>query len=432
MIDRFMRFLDVLNGSLQVRGGLLAAIVAIELMVLVGFFVLLLRYVKFTGYMLRNVRRNVLRSLLTIGSITISLFLMMFLMSFLAVMSDQATAVRESNRVLAMSSQGFAQPVPIALVNQARTIDGVEAVSPLSWYGGNYQEEVMPFAQFGIDAETIFQIYHEFTVPPDQLKAFQQDRTACAIGSKLAEDRKLKVGDPLPLKGTIYPFDLNLTIAAIYDGPPESDRRSCWFHWDLLEEGLKRDFEGRGAGNAGAIVMKCATAADVPRVIKVFDDETKNSDTPTRTQTEEAFVKMFLEMYGDIRGLIRNIGIAVVFSLICVAGNAMAMSLRERTTEVAVLRAIGFNRPLVMSLVIAEAVLVAGLGGLLGAVGTKLLFDSFDVSRITAQFAPVFYVPWPIALFGLGMALLVGFISGLVPAARAAGLSVVDGLRKVV
>ena len=116
-------------------------------------------------------------------------------------------------------------------------------------------------------------------------------------------------------------------------------------------------------------------------LIKQIDAMTLNSDTPTRTQTEEAFVKLFLEMYGDIRGLIGRVGLAVVFSLICVAGNAMAMSLRERTTEVAVLKAIGFSKPLVISLVLAEAVLVAAIGGLVGALGTKLLFDSVDISR---------------------------------------------------
>src|SRR5262249_46861348 len=136
-------------------------------------------------------------------------------------------------------------------------------------------------------------------------------------------------------------------------------------------------------------------------------------------------------MYGDLRGLIARIGMAVVFSLVFVAGNAMAMSLRERTTEVAVLKAIGFSKPLVVSLVLAEAILVAAVGGLIGAIGSKVLFDSFDLSRFMSQFVAAFYVPWPIALFGLGLALLVGFISGLIPAVRAAQLSILDGLRKV-
>ncbi len=431
MIEKLASVLEVLKNAMQMPMWLLYALVVVEVLLLALSLFLLVRYSKFFGYMFRNARRNVVRSVLTVGSIAISLFLMMTLFSLLAMISEAATKVRDSNRLIVLSSQGFAQPVPISTVSEVRSLPGVAAASPLSWYGGNYNEEVMPFAQFGVDPDTIFSIYNEFKVPEEQLKAFQADRSGCCIGRKLAQDRNIKVGDSLPLKGTIYPFDLNLTVKAIYDGPEDSDLRSCWFHWDYLEEGLKRDFQGRQAGNAGAIVLKCKDGATMTPLIKQIDGMTQNSDTPTRTQTEEAFVKLFLEMYGDIRGLIGRVGLAVVFSLICVAGNAMAMSLRERTTEVAVLKAIGFSKPLVVSLVLAEAVLVSGIGGLVGALGTKLLFDWVDISRYVAQFVAAFYVPWPVAIFGLGVAILVGFVSGIFPAMRAARLSIIDGLRKV-
>ena len=141
---------------------------------------------------------------------------------------------------------------------------------------------------------------------------------------------------------------------------------------------------------------------------------------------------MFSEMMGDLRGMIRNIGLAVVFSLFCVAGNAMAMALRERTTEVAVLKAIGFGKGLVIFLVLAEAVLVSGLGGVVGALGSKLLCDVVDVSPYSGGFLPFFYIPWSTALMGLAVSLFIGFASGLIPAVNAARLSVVNGLRKVV
>jgi putative ABC transport system permease protein len=428
----FDQMIDVLTGSLQVNPWVLYAILAIEVLVLVVSFLLLLRYAKFTGYMLRNARRNAVRSLLTVGSITISLFLMMVLMSLLAVIGESASNLRDGLRLITLSSQGFAQPIPIALMNDIRATEGVVAASPLSWYGGKYMEENMPFAQFGCDPETVFSCYDEFTVPPDQLAAFKSTRTGCVIGRKLAEERQIKLGDPLPLKGTIYPFDLDLTVVGIYDGPPERDLRTVFYNWDYLDEGLKASGQERRAGNAGCIVIKCRDSAIMPAVTDRIDSATRNSDTPTRTQTEEAFVKIFLEMYGDVRGLIRNVGIAVIFSLMCVAGNAMAMSLRERTTEVAVLRAMGFDRPLVVSLVLAEAVLVAGIGGLIGAFGSKLLFHTVDISQFMSQFVAFFYIPWPIAVFGLGAALLIGFVSGIIPAVRAANLSVIDGLRKVV
>ena len=158
----------------------------------------------------------------------------------------------------------------------------------------------------------------------------------------------------------------------------------------------------------------------------------RNSDYPTRTQTEEAFGKMFEEMMGDMRGMIRMIGLAVVFSLLCVAGNSMAMSMRERTTEVAVLKAIGFEKGLILFLVLTESVLVAGFGGVLGALGCKALCDVVDISRYTAGFLPFFYIPWSVALQGLAVSLFIGFASGIFPALRAANLSVIDGLRRVI
>ncbi|HEX8198921.1 MAG TPA: ABC transporter permease [Isosphaeraceae bacterium] len=387
---------------------------------------------KFLGYILRNARRNRVRTALTVASITVCLGLMMILLSFLAVNDAVARSSRETNRLVVMSSQGFAQPVPISLVREVAALDGVAAVSTLSWYGGKLGEETMPFAQFGVDSETFFTVYDELSVPPGQLKAFQQDRAGCVIGRKLAEDRRLKVGDPLPLKGDIYPFDLDLTIRGIYDGPSNRDLRMCVYHWEYLDEGLKRDYFGQGSGNAGTISVKVRDAARMPALARAIDELTRNSDTPTRTQTEEAFVKMFSEMMGDLRSFVRIVGLAVVFSLVCVSGVSMAMTLRERTTEVAVLKAIGYPRGLVLYLVLAEAVLVAGIGGVLGALGAKFLFDLVDISRYTAGFLPFFFVPWPTALLGLAASALIGLVSGLIPAVRAARMSVIDGLRKVV
>ena len=387
---------------------------------------------KFLHYILRNARRNPLRSVLTVASVSVCLFLMMILISFLSINDEVNDSVRIFNRIVTMSSQGFGQPVPIVRVSEIAALDGVIATTPFSWYGGKYNEEVMPFAQFGVDPKTIFTIYDELHLPADQLKAFQEDMTGCVIGKKLAGDRGLKVGDRLPLKDGAYPVNLDLTIRGIYDGPANRDLRMCMFNWGYLDESLKRDFGGRGSGNAGIVVIKCRNAEIMASLSKQIDKEYANSDTPTRTQTEEQFGKMFAEMIGDVRSFIGNVGLAVVFSLVCVAGNAMAMSMRERTTEVAVLKAIGFGKPLLLFFVLAEAVLVAGLGGVVGALGSKLFFDAFDVARYSAGFLPFFYVPWSTAILGLALSLAIGFLSGVVPAFRAAQLPVVTGLRKVV
>lgn len=399
---------------------------------------------KYLTYIFRNARRNPVRSILTIASMAICLFLTLTLLSFFAIYDESTSGTRIYNRVMTLNSNGFAGFVPISRVKEIAGLEGVKAATPFSWFGGKYQNEVMPFAQFGVDADVIFDIMDEFAVPPDQLKTFKENKDSCVIGRKLAFERKLNVGDVLPLKGDAFPIDLNLKIAGIYDGPSNRDLRMCLYRFDYFDDALKRVASGRTrrsstmtvdtglSGNAAAIFIKCKDAGSMAGVCNRIDALYKNSEYPTRTQTEEAFGKMFGEMLGDLKNAIYWIGAAVVVSLIFVAGNAMAMAMRERTTEVAVLKAIGFNKALVLFLVMCEAVLVAGLGGALGSLGCKALFDFVDITPYTAGFLPFFYVPWNIVLQGVAVSLLIGFLSGFFPAIFAANASVIDGLRKVI
>jgi putative ABC transport system permease protein len=386
---------------------------------------------KFLGYIGRNARRNPIRSLLTIASIAVSGFLIMILISFVSLNTEIAESLRVYNRVIAMSSQGFAQPVPYRRVGEIAQMDGVVATTPFSWFGGKFREDPLPFAQFAVDANNIFNIYDEFKVPASQLEAFKKDKEGCVIGIKLAEDKKLKVGDPVQLKGDAYPVNLTLTVRGIYDATPKNDRRMCFFHFEHLDEAMKKERKGYES-NAGVVVIKCKNSDVMAPLSKKIDEAYRNSDTPTRTQTEEAFNKMFAEMFGDMSLYIGMVGVAVGVALFCVSGVAMAMSMRERTTELAVLKAIGFSKPLLLFLVLAESIVIAGVGGVVGSLGAKAFFDAIDVSPYTGGFLPFFFVPWTTAMWGVGASLFIGFASGLVPAIRAAQLSVIDGLRKVV
>jgi putative ABC transport system permease protein len=386
---------------------------------------------KFVGMVLRNARRNPVRSILTIASLAVSLSLAMVLISFSTINGEVNSSVRGFHRIIVMSAQGFGLPVPYARLADIRAMPGVDVVSPFSWYGGKYNEEVMPFAQFGVDPDSFFGIFDEFTIPPDQLKDWKEDKAGCVIGRKLANERKIKVGDPLPLKDGAYPFSLNMTVRGIYDGPSNRDLRACYFQWEYLDEGLRKLGSG-GTGNAGVIMVRCKEEGQMVPLCKKVDEAYANSDSPTKTQTEEAFGQMFAEMAGDFQWIIVFIGLAVGISLLCVSANAMAMALRERTTEIAVLKAIGFGKALIVTLILAESVMIAGIGGLVGAVGIKLFCDYVDLSKYSAGMLPFFYVPWSTAIGGLVVAVAIGVFSGLVPALRASRLSVVNGLRKVV
>jgi putative ABC transport system permease protein len=286
----------------------------------------------------------------------------------------------------------------------------------------------MPFAQFATDADHAFNVWDEYVIDPEQLKEWQSDRQGCVADRRLAEHRGWKIGERIPLKGTFYQFDLDLRLCGVYDAPQYTD--SLWFHWKYLDEGL-RSRNAPGSGNAGTIFVKTQGADMIPLVIKAIDSEFASSANPTRTQTEAAFAQMFADMLGNIQAYIRNIGLAVVFSLSLVAANAMAMSIRERTTEIAVLKAIGFPRARVLGMVLGEACLLTLLGGTLG-LGLGGAFFQMLHGAIR-QFFPLGFLDvaglWMVLL--LAVAAGIGFASGIVPGLRAAQLSVVDGLRRV-
>jgi putative ABC transport system permease protein len=386
---------------------------------------------KFFGMILRNARRNPIRSFLTIASLSVSLALSMVLISFSTISGEIKSSTIGRNRLIVMSAQGFTQKVPIATLNQIKTISGIEEVTANSWYGGKYQSEVLPFAQFGVDPSTFFKIYTEFTMPKEQVEAWIKDKTGCIIGRKLASERNIRIGQKLPLEESPYPYDLDLTVRGIFDGPANRNLRVCFFHWSYLNEGL-RNKNSPAVDNAGTIVATCADPRKMAEICREIDEASINSAYPTKSQSEEAFAQIFSEMVGDFKWIIVGIGLAVGVSLLCVTANAMAMALRERTTEVAVLKAIGFSKSLVVSLILAESVLIAGIGGVIGAIGIKIFCDYVDLSRYAGGMLPFFYVPWTTAFGGLIVALGIGLFSGLFPAVRASRLSVVNGLRKVV
>lgn len=381
-------------------------------------------------YIWRNAARNKLRSFLTALSIGFSLALMTVLYGYLAMQSTWGAESKKHNRLVVLNRQGFAGELPIAYVDRVQKTEGVESVTPFSWFGGIYKDDKAPFAQFGTDANQVFNVLIEYKIDPAQLEAWQKNRQGCVVDELYAKDRDWKLGEKIPIKGSIYDFNLDLVMVGTFRAPQRTD--SLYFHWKYLDEGLrmKKDAEQQ-AGNAGMIYARAKTAAVIPSICESIDDQFASSDNPTRTQTEAAFFQMFADMVGNIQVYIRNISLAVMFSLTLVSGNAMAMAMRERTTEVAVLKAIGFSRPRVLFMILGETCLIALVGGVLGiAVGAGAL--QF-IHRLIPQLFPLSFVemagPWLLGI--LGVAVGIGLVSGIVPAVRAAQMSVVNGLRRV-
>jgi putative ABC transport system permease protein len=383
---------------------------------------------KLLPYVLRNVWRNKLRSLLTISAIGICLMLMTFLYGYLASMEAWGRSAEQYNRVVVMHSQGFAGRVPLKVLDEVRAMEGVEAAVPFAWFGGKYGDGTEFFAQFGTDPKRVFDVWSEFKIAPEQLAEFQQDKQACVVDRKLADRLGLKIGDRVPLQGTFYPFNLDLKLVGIYE-PPEATL-SLYFNHAYLDEGLRQVGREQSAGNCGTIFFKAASAEIIPGLCEAIDQHYASSPNPTKTQTEKAFSQMFVKMAGNVQNLILFIAVFVTISLTLVAANGMAMSMRERTTEIAVLKAIGFRNGQVLSVMLGESVLIAALGGVVGVAAGRGLYAL--AHELAPMVIAVSTMPLRVVAAGMAVAAGIGLASGLVPAVLAARLSVIDGLRRII
>ena len=225
---------------------------------------------KFLPYILRNVMRNKLRSIFTGLSIAVSLFLVTVLYAYVNMQDEMAVESLKYARVVVTAKQGLTFPVPIAHVDKVRNMDGVKTVVPLAWFGGKYKDDKIPFAQFATDPLHAFEVFSEFTVPPDQLSAWQKDRSGCVIGEKIARKRGWKVGDKIVIKGDIYPVNLELMIDGIYTGPSTSDLEMLYYHYTYLDELLKQA-RSQMAGNAGTMFIKAQTPELMPELMRKID-----------------------------------------------------------------------------------------------------------------------------------------------------------------
>jgi putative ABC transport system permease protein len=373
----------------------------------------------------KNAFRNRRRSLITAISIAFSLLLLTLLMSvYRGFYLDQGPP-ESALRLITRHKVSLVFFLPSYYREKIRTIPGVVRVSPWNWFGGIYKDTKPEntFAQFGVDPNEIFDIVKENHAPPDQIEAFKHDRAGAAVNRALADKHGWKLGDKIIIQGTIYPLNLELNVRAIYDSDNAFD--SVLFSTEYIEQALPRV-----KGRTGTLYTLVDSPQHVTSVSKAIDQMFSNSPQPTKTETEKGFQLSFVAQLGNVKLFIMSICGAVVFAILLVSANTMAMTIRERTREVAVLKTLGFTKATILSLYITEAVTISLLGGFLGATGATLLM--ILASKMpNGTFFTGFRVNTPTYLVALAVAALVGLVSAVFPSYQASQRNIVDGLRHI-
>ena len=385
---------------------------------------------KFFPLIWSNLKRRKMRTIFTILSIVVAFVLFGYLGAIEKAFS-MGVDVSGADRLMAMHKMTFIQLLPISYQERIAAMEGVELVSHLTWFGGIYKDQKSTkFGQMAVDTDTFFDIYSEFILPEDQMKAWKADRTGAIIGRVTAERYGWKVGDKIPLKGTIFrkpdgsAWEFN--VSGIYHGEKKgTDESSMYFHYDYLNEAARDgDF-----GLVGWYIVRIADPARAAELSSRIDDLFANSPAETKTQTEKAMAQSFANQVGSIGTIIAGVLSAVFFTILLVAGNTVAQSVRERTNELAVLKTLGFSHGQVLGLVLAESCFLALLGGALGlALAWGIITGMGDP---TGGFLPLFYLPGGQLALGAALALLLGIATGLPPAMQAMRLRIVDALRRV-
>ena len=376
----------------------------------------------------KNVFRAKLRSSLTIIGLVIAIVAFGLLQTVVDAWFAGSNAASAS-RMVTRNAISLVFPMPTYYRERMRAVSGVKSVTLLNWFGGIYKEPKNFFPQFAVDHENFFDLYPEFRMPDDQMLAFKRDRQGAAVGRKLADEFGWKIGDTIPIRGTIFPGTWTFTLRAIFDAKDETTiTRQMYFHWDYINEWLKKKFPRR-TDQIGTFVIEVSDPARVADIAKAIDAEFKNSLAETLTESEKSFQLGFISQMEQIILTIRIVSFVVIFIIMAVVANTMAMTARERLTEYATLKALGFGPGFVAALIFGEALMLSLIGGGLGILLTFPIAKGVGIIA-SAVFA-VFKVSQATVLMQLACALVVGVAASLVPGWRSARVKIVDGLRHV-
>ena len=371
-----------------------------------------------------NLMRHKWRTILTTLSVAVAMFLFASLRSFGTTL-DSLSKFGAANRMVVRHKTAIVFPLQMSYAPRLAAVPGVKGVSWATWFGGWYQDPKKFFANFAVDAESFLKLYPEVQVAADQREAFMRDRSGAIVGVDLMQRNGWRLGQNVVLNGSIYPGEWPFTIRATYTSRTHAfDQMSFMFHYAYLDERTQH------RGQPGWFYLDIEDPNRAGEIARTVDEQFRNSNAPTLTMTEQAFQASWMGMFSNVRTLMNGIGMAVVFAILLVTGNAMMMSARERTGEVAVLKAIGFGSRTVSVIELAEAGVVALSGAALGLGGAAALWANITIPQLE-QFLPGFRVAGSTAAVGIGIALLLTLLSGIAPAWRAARMNVTEALRTV-
>jgi putative ABC transport system permease protein len=376
----------------------------------------------------RNLLRRPLRSVLTVLSLVVAIFLICGLRTLVTTL-NAGVEYADSRRLAAMSAVSLFGALPMKYQAEIEEIPGVEMTTKFQWFGGYYRSQKNFFAQFAVDPETMFDMYPEMKIAPEEIEAFKRNRTSCIIGRQLAEEFGWKVGDTVPIIGALHPHPddtaWEFQVAGIYrTDAPNFDNRTMWFHWKYLQETLE---QGGIPPSVGVFSIRIERGANVAQVIADVEAAFESSDQRVNCQTEAEFSRQFVTMFGNVPLFVGWIGSGVVLAILLATINTMLMAMREQSIDVGIMKALGFTDGAMFGTLLAQALFLCALGGGLGMALAWALQGT--IAEALASMFPGFVIRGSTFALAAGVTLLLGLLAGLIPAWNARNLRCVQALR---
>jgi putative ABC transport system permease protein len=387
---------------------------------------------KYLGLIRANLGRNKLRTALTGGAIMLAVVLVCLLLTMPAGLDAMLSNIASNTRISVHNKGGVTYTMPYAFTRKVRQIEGVTAASAMMWLGGAFEEDGrVTFPNFIVEGEHIGAVYPDYHIPAEQLADFRRYRDGAIVGRQTMRRYSWKIGDRITLRSTIWPVNLDLRIVGEI---PNERSPLLWINWAYLDEALKARGSRTGLGIANVIWVHVADPNRVNAIMREIDDLSRNSEAETACETEKSY---FANFFGSLKGFLTIVLIVtglVALCIVFIAANTASMGVRERSGELAVLKAIGFGRRVIFGTLFVEAVALSTVAGSLGvllAVGVTHALKAATGWSATLGPLGSFIVTAPVVVQGLFLSLFVGMLAGVVPSFGAARKPVVQTLHEV-